>query len=576
LNAEFFRTKSIDQLIADADQPERRLKKTLGWLSLTALGIGAIIGSGIFITTGTAAAGQMERYPSILQAPLLSVLLHGSHAAGLNGRPGAGPGIALSFLAVAFICALAGLCYAELASMIPIAGSAYTYTYATLGEFIAWIIGWDLILEYAVSNMAVAVGFSAYVNNLLQTFGLHIPDSLGTPAYDPMVGWAWHFNLLGFVIVMFLTVLLVRGIRESAGANNFMVGIKLVAIFVFCIVASKYIQPVNWKPFFPNGFQGVLTGGALVFFSYIGFDSVSTAAEECRNPKRDLPLGILISLLVCATFYVAVAVVLTGIQRWDTLNNAAPVANALEALGLRLTDRWVTVGALMGMISSILVYQLGQARVWFSMSRDGLLPASFSRVHKKFRTPDVATWVAGFFVAIPAGIFDIGTLVNLSNIGTLFAFILVSLAVLILRKRQPDRPRAFRVPWSPWIPIASVILCFVLMASLTVENWVRFFVWLIIGLLFYFDFGIRHSTAGRAANVSAQRGAMLLADKALLALSSLLFIATLLMGYIFVEGILPGGIIERVGIVVIALLAVVFALRGYKHFRKDSLASQTA
>lgn len=576
MNAQFFRTKSIDQLISDAENPERRLKKTLGWLSLTALGIGAIIGSGIFITTGTAAAGEMDRYPSILQAPLLSVLMHGTHAAGLNGRPGAGPGIAVSFLAVALICALAGLCYAELASMIPIAGSAYTYTYATLGEFIAWIIGWDLILEYAVSNMAVAVGFSAYVNNLLQTFGLHIPESLGNPAYDPMIGWSWHFNLLGFVIVMFLTVLLVRGIRESAGANNFMVGIKLIAIFIFCFVASKYIQPVNWKPFFPNGFQGVLTGGALVFFSYIGFDSVSTAAEECKNPKRDLPLGILISLLVCATFYVAVAVVLTGIQRWDTLNNAAPVANALEALGLKLTDRWVTLGALMGMISSILVYQLGQARVWFSMSRDGLLPASFSRVHRVFRTPDVATWVAGFFVAIPAGIFDIGTLVNLSNIGTLFAFILVSVAVLILRKRQPDRPRAFRVPWSPWIPIASVILCFVLMASLTVENWVRFFVWLVIGLLFYFDFGIRHSTAGRAADASSQRAAILVADKALIALSCFLFLASLFMGYLFVAGILPGGIVERGGLVLIAILAVVFGLRGLKHFQKDSLAAQSA
>lgn len=576
MNAQFFRTKSIDQLISDAENPERRLKKTLGWLSLTALGIGAIIGSGIFITTGTAAAGEMDRYPSILQAPLLSVLMHGTHAAGLNGRPGAGPGIAVSFLAVALICALAGLCYAELASMIPIAGSAYTYTYATLGEFIAWIIGWDLILEYAVSNMAVAVGFSAYVNNLLQTFGLHIPESLGNPAYDPMIGWSWHFNLLGFVIVMFLTVLLVRGIRESAGANNFMVGIKLVAIFIFCFVASKYIQPVNWKPFFPNGFQGVLTGGALVFFSYIGFDSVSTAAEECKNPKRDLPLGILISLLVCATFYVAVAVVLTGIQRWDTLNNAAPVANALEALGLKLTDRWVTLGALMGMISSILVYQLGQARVWFSMSRDGLLPASFSRVHKVFRTPDVATWVAGFFVAIPAGIFDIGTLVNLSNIGTLFAFILVSVAVLILRKRQPNRPRAFRVPWSPWIPIASVVLCFVLMASLTVENWVRFFVWLVIGLLFYFDFGIRHSTAGRAADASSQRAAILVADKALIALSCFLFLASLFMGYIFVAGILPGGIVERGGLVLIAVLAVVFGVRGLKHFQKDSLAAQSA
>ena len=506
MNNELFRTKSIDQLISDADQPERRLKRTLGWLSLTALGIGAIIGSGIFVLTGTAAAGEVDRFPSILQAPLLSVIMYGRHAIGVNGRPGAGPGIALSFFIVAFVCALAGLCYAELASMIPIAGSAYTYTYATMGEFIAWIIGWDLILEYAVSNMAVAVGFSAYVNNLLETFGLHMPASLASPAYDPMVGWAWHFNVLGFLIVMLLTVLLVRGIRESAGANNIMVGIKLVAIIVFCVAASKYIHPSNYHPFLPNGFQGVLTGGAIVFFTYIGFDSVSTAAEECKNPKRDLPLGILASLFVCAFFYIAVAVVLTGIQHWDTLNNAAPVANALEAIGLRITDRWVTAGALMGMISSILVFQIGQARVWFAMSRDGLLPKAFSRVHPKFRTPDIATWVAGLFVGVFAGIFDIGTLANLTNIGTLFAFILVSLAVLILRKRQPERQRAFRVPWSPWIPIASVIFCFVLMASLTVENWVRFFVWMVVGLAFYFGYGRKHSgLAGPQARTAAVR-----------------------------------------------------------------------
>lgn len=575
MNSQLFRTKSIDRLISEADEPSKRLKKTLGWLSLTALGIGAIIGSGIFVTTGTAAAGEVDKYPSILQMPLLSVLMHGTHSLAV-GRPGAGPGIAVSFFAVAMVCGLAGLCYAELASMIPIAGSAYTYTYATMGELIAWIIGWDLILEYAVSNMAVAVGFSAYVNNLLDTFHIHIPDSLGTPAYDPMVGWAWHFNLLSFLIVMFLTVLLVRGIRESAEANNVIVGIKLLAIVIFCVVASKYIQPANMKPFFPNGFQGVLTGGALVFFSYIGFDSVSTAAEECRNPKRDVPIGILASLLVCAVFYVAVAIVLTGIQHWDTLNNAAPVAKALEAIGLRVTDRWVTVGALMGMISSILVYQLGQARVWFAMSRDGLLPAIFSRVHKAFRTPDFSTWVAGFFVAIPAGIFDIGTLVNLSSIGTLFAFILVSIAVLVLRKRQPERPRGFRVPFSPWIPIASVVFCFVLMASLDIENWVRFFVWLIVGLLFYFDFGVRNSAAGRVADPVAQRNLILVTDKALIALSAALLILALIAGGVVLGGIVTAGIIERAGLVILATVAVIFLIRGRKHLREDSLTARVA
>jgi APA family basic amino acid/polyamine antiporter len=499
LASNLFRTKSIDKLLADSELPEHRLKKTLGALSLTALGIGAIIGSGIFIVTGTAAAGEVDRYPSLLQAPLLSVLMHGRHAIGTMGRPGAGPAIAISFLLVAFACGLAGLCYAELASMIPIAGSAYTYTYATLGELVAWIIGWDLILEYAVSNMAVAVGFSAYINSLLSGLGLHLSNRWTTPTYSPMTGWTTHYNLAGFIIVMLLTVLLVVGIRESAGANTVMVAIKLAAILAFVYFGAHFIKPVNWKPYMPNGWQGVLTGGAIVFFAYIGFDSVSTAAEECKNPSRDVPLGIMFSLVICAVLYIAVAIVLTGMQKWDTLNNAAPVALALQAVHLLRTERWVTVGALMGMISSILVYQLGQARIWFAMSRDGLLPSAFSRVHKRFRTPAVSTWIAGLVVGIPAGLFDIGTLVNLSNIGTLFAFILVSIAVLVLRKKQPNRKRGFRVPFSPWLPMLSLACCFVLMASLTVENWIRFFVWLAIGLFIYFRYSRKNSQLQKEA-----------------------------------------------------------------------------
>jgi len=500
VGSDLFCCKSIDQLLSDSEHPEKRLKKTLGWISLTALGIGAIIGTGIFVLTGTAAAGEEVLYPSILKAPVLDVLLHGTHAAGVTGRPGAGPAIALSFFLVAVVCGFAGLCYAELSSMIPIAGSAYTYTYATLGELVAWIIGWDLILEYAVSNMAVAVGFSAYIDSLLQTFGIRLPVALSTPAYAPGAGWALHFNLVGFLIVMLLTVLLVVGIRETAGANGIMVGIKLVAICLFLFFASKYIKPVNWHPFMPNGWQGVLTGGAIVFFSYIGFDSVSTAAEECKNPKRDLPLGIMASLLVCAALYVGVAVVLTGIQPYHIFKgDAAPVATALRNIGLGRLQQWVTFGALMGMISSLLVYQLGQARVWFAMSRDGLLPAAFSKVHKRFRTPHVATWVAGVFVGIPSGIFDIGTLADLSNIGTLFAFVLVAIAVLILRKSQPDRPRGFRVPFVPVLPILSIVTCLVLMASLTLENWIRFFVWLAIGMVIYFLYSQKHSTL-RIAN----------------------------------------------------------------------------
>jgi basic amino acid/polyamine antiporter, APA family len=506
VDPKLFRCRNIDQLIADSENPERRLKKTLGWISLTALGIGAIIGTGIFILTGTAAAGEEVLYPSIFKAPVLEVLLHGSHALGVGGRPGAGPAIAISFFLVAVVCGFAGLCYAELASMIPIAGSAYTYTYATMGELVAWIIGWDLILEYAVSNMAVAVGFSAYVNSLLSTFGIHLPDSLSTPAYQPMTGWLPHFNIVGFLIVMLLTVLLVTGVKESATSNSVMVGIKLVAILIFIVFASKYIHPINWKPFAPYGFQGILTGGAIVFFSYIGFDSVSTAAEECKNPKRDLPLGIMTSLFICAALYIGVAVVLTGIQPYTIFKgDAAPVATALHNIGLDSLQRWVTIGALMGMISSLLVYQYGQARVWFAMSRDGLLPGAFSRVHRRFRTPHFATWIAGIVVGIPAGIFDIGTLADLSNIGTLFAFVLVAIAVLVLRKTQPNRTRGFHVPWVPFLPILSVVTCVLLMASLTLENWIRFFVWLIIGLVIYFGYSRHRSTLNSEVKVEQIR-----------------------------------------------------------------------
>jgi APA family basic amino acid/polyamine antiporter len=492
------RTKSIDKLLAEADQPEHRLRKSLGPWSLTALGIGAIIGTGVFILTGTAAAGQVLEFQSILKAPLMDVLLHGRHAVGIAGRPGAGPAIALSFLLVAIACALAGLCYAELASMIPIAGSAYTYAYATLGEIVAWIIGWDLILEYAVSNMAVAVGFSAYVDSLLRSFGLTLPPRMMNPVFsDSLRHTGSYFNLPGFLVVMLLTVILVRGIRESAGVNNCMVTVKIIAILIFIIAASRYIQASNWKPFAPHGWQGVLTGGAIVFFTYIGFDSVSTAAEECREPQKDVPFGIIASLIICTILYCSVAVVLTGIQNWQSLRNAAPIAHALEAIGLARVQRWVTVGALMGMLSSLLVFQLGQARVWFAMSRDGLLPRAFSRVHRRFRTPHVSTWVAGFLVAIPAGLFDIGTLADLSNIGTLFAFVLVSLGVLVLRRKQPERHRGFRAPWVPALPVAAIVCCLILMASLPLETWLRFVGWLIIGLTIYFAYSRHHSEFGR-------------------------------------------------------------------------------
>ena len=458
------RTKSIAELVAASEHPNSRLRRSLGLWSLVSLGIGSVIGSGIFTFTGTAAAGTPERL-------------------------GAGPGIALSFVLVAIACGFAGLCYAELASMIPVAGSAYTYAYATLGEIFAWIIGWDLILEYAVSNMAVAVGFSAYFNDLLDNvFGVHLPAAISNPVMAGGHLTGAIFNLPAFLLIMVLTVILVKGIRESAAANNAMVIVKLVAILAFIFGAWNSVDTANWHPFMPNGFSGVLTGGAIVFFAYIGFDSVSTAAEECHDPQRTMPLGILITLVACAVLYAGVALVLTGIAHWSTLNNAAPVSNALRDLGYNRLRFIVTVGALIGMISSLMIFQYGQARVWFAMSRDRLLPSVFSRVHGKNETPDVSTWVAGFVVGIGAGIFDIGTLGDLTNIGTLFAFIVVSVGVIVLRRTQPLHRRSFRVPFVPILPTVSIISCAVLMFSLPWETWLRFVVWLAIGLGIYFGY----------------------------------------------------------------------------------------
>ena len=454
------------------------------------MGIGMVIGTGIFTLTGTAAAGLKFDYESILKAPLADLLLHGRNALGVTGRPGAGPAISLSFVLVAIACSFAALCYAELASMIPVAGSAYTYAYATLGEIFAWIIGWDLILEYAVGNMAVAVGFGAYFNDLLDNvFGFHLPAALANPVLVEGKATGAIFNIPSFALVMLLTWLLVRGIRESAQANNTMVAIKIAAILIFVFGAMRSVNTSNWHPFMPNGFQGVFTGGAIVFFTYIGFDSVSTAAEECRRPQRDLPLGIMITLVACAALYASVALVLTGIAHWSTLANDAPVANALKALGYNRIRLIVTLGALLGMTSSMLVGQYGQARIWFAMSRDRLLPAMFSRVHTRYQTPHLSTWVAGVLVAIPAGIWDIGTLADLTNIGTLFAFIVVSAGVILLRRSQPGRPRSFRVPWVPVLPAISIACCMVLMLSLPLETWIRFVVWLAIGLVIYFTYG---------------------------------------------------------------------------------------
>jgi APA family basic amino acid/polyamine antiporter len=512
---QIFATKSIDKLIVESERPDIALKKTLGPVSLTALGIGAVIGSGIFTVIGTAIGGNPAQTASLADSPVIDVLLSWLHgtAGHIAGRPGAGPALALSMVLVAIVCCFTGLCYAELASMIPIAGSAYTYTYATLGELIAWIIGWDLILEYAFSNMSVSVGFAAHFVDLLDWLGIPISPKWLSPAFLPQgltdftghtiyaPGFHFGFNIPAFLIVILLTVVLVRGIRESARTNNIMVLIKLVAILVFIGVGLHFIHPRYYHPFSPNGWPGILAGGSIIFFTYIGFDSVSTASEECRDPQRTVPIGIIATLIVCTVLYIGVSIVLTGIVPWrSVIGDAAPIVNGLKRLTLATHSsllHWtrlvVLIGAIIGMISSILVFQLGQARVWFAMSRDRLLPDVFSKVHPRFRTPAFATWVAGVLVAIPAGLFDVGTLAELSNIGTLFAFILVSIGVLVLRHKQPERRRGFRVPGGPVFPVLSVVFCLLLMAGLPVRTWERFFIWLIIGLFVYFLYSRKRS-----------------------------------------------------------------------------------
>jgi len=485
-----FRRKSLDQLIGEAEEPGHRLKRALGPIDVTALGIGAIIGAGIFATIGTAAAGDAT-------------------------RPGAGPALVLSFVVTAIACGFAALCYAEFASMIPISGSAYTYAYSTLGEIVAWIIGWDLIIEYAVGNVAVAISWGNYFKTLVSGFGIIIPDWLSTDYRTAtkipgllqnaphVFGFPIVFNALAISIVAVITIVLVIGIRESATMNTSMVILKLIVLGFFVAVGIGYVDGRNFHPFMPNSWAGVQAGAAIVFFAYIGFDAVSTVAEESRNPKRDLPIGIIGSLVISTIVYVAVAAVFTGIIPFEALKQklateqAEPLTMALQYAKIgRLSNLFVGIvafGSVVAHTAVLLVFQMGQPRIFFSMARDGLLPQSFAKVHPKFRTPHVTTILTGVAVGVCAMFTSIDEMVDLTNIGTLFAFILVCIGIPILRWREPDRPRAFKTPFSPLVPALGVVSCIYLMRGLPWVTWIRFALWLMAGLVVYFSYGVRKS-----------------------------------------------------------------------------------
>ncbi|HUL03738.1 MAG TPA: amino acid permease [Gemmatimonadales bacterium] len=485
--SQLFARKTVDQCIADG-QIGGGLKRSLGPLQLTALGIGAIIGAGIFAAIGTAIAGD-------------------------SGHVGAGSAIIVSILLAGVTSAFAAITYSEFAAMIPISGSAYTYAYATLGEFVAWIIGWDLILEYAVGNVAVAIGWAGYFDSFLRGLGVTIPrwlaTDLRTALGDPaLLAVAPHigpipiiFNLPAFAIVAIITWLLVVGTKESAWVNTMMVALKVGVIALFLVVGLKAIRPEQWTSpsFAPNGFKGISVGAAIIFFSYIGFDAVSTASEEAKNPQRDIPFGIIASLVVCTVLYVAIALVLTGLIPWDQLNVPDPLAVALQYVHAGWAAGVLALGAVAAMTSVLLVFQLGQARIFMSMARDGLLPPWAARLHPRYKTPHLTTVMTGVFVALSAAFAPIGWVLELTNIGTLFAFVLVALGVIMLRRTEPDRPRPFRTPWVPVLPLISVAFCLYLMLNLPLLTWLRFGLWMAIGAAIYFLYSVHHSRVRRAS-----------------------------------------------------------------------------
>jgi APA family basic amino acid/polyamine antiporter len=481
------RMKTVADIVADIEAGGSGLRRTLGSVDLVMLGIGAVIGAGIFSAIGTAAVGEVA-------------------ADGTVVRYGAGPALVVSFILLGGVCALAGLCYAELTALIPISGSAYTYAYATLGELVAWIIGWDLILEYAVGNIAVAIAWSGYFTSLLRYFGMDFPFWLCHSYRDVLfsypermadlptvLGHPVAVNLPGIVIVGLITWVLVIGIRESAWVNNAMVALKLAVLALFVGVGALYLDPRNWAPFAPNGWRGIHQGAAIVFFAYIGFDAVSTAAEETKDPQRNMPRGILWSLAICTVIYAVVGLVATGLVPYQQLKGSDPLARAFEVAGIGWGQAIISFGAIVSMTAVLLVFQLGQPRIFFSMSRDGLLPPRFRAVHPRFHTPHVTTIVTGIVVALGATLLDDDETYDLTNIGTLFAFLVVCLGVLALRVRDPHRPRPFRVPFVWLVAPLGAAACLFVMMGLPTAAWIRFGVWLVIGVILYFGYGYRHS-----------------------------------------------------------------------------------
>lgn len=457
-----WRKKPIAHLLQEGEKTS--LRRALGALDLVLLGIGAIIGTGIFVLTGVVSAQY------------------------------SGPALILSFILSGLAAAFAALSYAEFASSVPVSGSVYTYTYATLGEFLAWIIGWDLILEYTLAVSAVAVGWSGYFQSLLSGFGLGLPDVL---VKDPSQGGI--VNLPAVLIILFLSWLLARGVKESTWFNNLIVFLKIAIVLLFILVGAFYVKPENWTPFMPFGWAGVFSGAAVVFFAYAGFDAVSSAAEEVRNPKRDLPIGIIGSLTICTLLYISVAAVLTGMIPYTELNNSAPVAFALETVGQNWLAGIISASAVVTITTVMLVMTYGQTRIFYAMSRDGLLPRIFSRVHPRFKTPHINTWITGLFAAGLAGFIPLGRLAELVNMGTLTAFVLIQIGVLVLRYKQPDLPRGFRVPGVPFTPVLGSLVALFLLFNLQLITWIAFFIWLGVGLAIYFLYGFRNSNLAQPA-----------------------------------------------------------------------------